>query len=81
MRCTSACSMSAQRDARYDRAAARWLARFALERRGVTLQDMRIAVAALDALPVDPAAARRTLAALCSTHGLPRAAQLCAPSG
>ncbi len=70
--------MSVQRDARYDRAATRWLARFALERRGVTLADMRAALAALDALPHDPAAARRTLAELCSAHGLPRAARLCA---
>ena len=70
--------MSDQRDARYDRAAARWLARFALERRGVTLADVRAALAALDALPDEPFAARQALAALCSAHGLPRAARLCA---
>ncbi len=70
--------MGAQRDARYERAATRWLARFALERQGVTLSDVRAAVAALDALPDDPVWARRALAALCEAHGLTRAAALCA---
>lgn len=70
--------MSAQADARYDRAAARWLARFALERRDVTLADVRAALAALEGLPRDPAASREALAALCRAHGLPRAAGLCA---
>lgn len=71
--------MGAQGDGRYDRAATRWLARFALERQSVTLADVRTAVAALNALPRDPAAARRTLAALCDAHGLARAAQVCVP--
>lgn len=71
--------MSAQRDARYDRAATRWLARFALERQGVTLADVRTAVAALKVLPHDPVGGRRTLGELCAAHGLTRAAQICAP--
>jgi hypothetical protein len=70
--------MGAQRDARYDRAATRWLARFALERQGVTLDDVRAAVAALDALPRDPVWARRALGTLCDAHGLARAAEVCA---
>jgi hypothetical protein len=72
--------MSAQRDPRYDRAATRWLARFALERRDVTLADVRAAVAALNALPSDPVAGRQALAALCSAHGLARAARLAGPA-
>src|SRR5437588_10758503 len=37
--------------ARYERAAVRWLGRFALEGRKVTIDDLRIAADALDALP------------------------------
>jgi hypothetical protein len=71
--------MSAQRDPRYDRAATRWLARFALERPNVSLADVREAVAALNALPANPVAARQSLAALCTTHGLARAARIADP--
>ncbi len=69
--------MSAQADARYDRAATRWLARFAIERPHVTLADMQAALAALDELPRDPTGSRRALAALCAAHGLARAARVC----
>src|SRR5437764_680785 len=36
---------------RYERAEVRWLGRFALEAKGVTIDDLRSAAAALDALP------------------------------
>jgi hypothetical protein len=36
---------------RYERAAVRWLGRFALEARGVTIEDLRTAAGALAALP------------------------------
>src|SRR5450755_3091394 len=36
---------------RYERAAVRWLGRFALEARAVTIRDLRAAAAALEALP------------------------------
>ena len=71
--------MSAQRDPRHDRAATRWLARFALERQGVTLADMRAGMAALNALAANPVAARRSLALLCAAHGLARAARIAEP--
>src|ERR1700729_3402541 len=38
--------------ARYDRAAVRWLGRFALEARAVMIRDLRAAAAALDAPPI-----------------------------
>ena len=47
---------------RYERAACRWLARLALER-PVGLEEIRLALAALDELPVRPAA-RSVLAGL-----------------
>src|SRR5271169_1911300 len=37
--------------ARYERAAVRWLGRFALEAHAVTIDDLRLAADALDALP------------------------------
>jgi hypothetical protein len=46
-------------DDRYERAAARWVGRFALECRRAELHDVRRALDAFDAMP-DPAA-RRTL--------------------
>ncbi len=64
--------MGAAEDARFDRAAARWLARFVLERPRVGLEDLRRAVSALRALPQDPPRARRALGALCVEHGVMR---------
>ena len=56
--------------ARYERAAVRWLGRFALEARSVTIGDLRIAAEALDALPGRPAEAMERLQRLCLTHGV-----------
>ena len=52
-------------DHRYDRAAAKWLARLAYERPGVRLDDLRFGLTALEALPYRPDAAKRQLADLC----------------
>ena len=43
--------------ARFERAAVRWVGRLALERQGVALDDLRLAVAALRRLPDDDALA------------------------
>ena len=45
-----------QDEARYPRAAARWLGRLALERPGVTLAELRLAAAACEVLPAQPEA-------------------------
>ena len=57
-------------DDRYDRAAARWLARLAYERPAVGLEDLRLGLTALEALPQNPRAAKGQLADLCRTHRL-----------
>ncbi len=55
---------------RYERAAVRWLGRFALEARGVTIADLRSAAAALAVLPQQPPEAMERLQALCLAHGV-----------
>lgn len=55
---------------RYERAAVRWLGRFALEARGVTIDDLRVAAAALDALPQRAADAMERLQSLCVLRGV-----------
>src|SRR5918912_4453707 len=50
---------------RYQRAAVRWLGRFALEARGVTIHALRLAASALDALPDQPVEAMKRLQKLC----------------
>src|SRR5438477_3051193 len=55
---------------RYERAAVRWLGRFALEARGVTVNAIRGAAEALDDLPDQPAEAMERLQRLCIVHGL-----------
>ncbi len=55
---------------RYERAAVRWLGRFALEARGVTIADLRAAAAALDALPTRSFEAMEQLQRLCVSCGL-----------
>lgn len=55
---------------RYDRAAVRWLGRFALEARMVTIHDLRTAAGALDALPRRPAEAMEQLQRLCVACGV-----------
>src|SRR5512135_2364634 len=47
--------------ARYERAAVRWLGRFALEGRRVTIADLRLAADALEVLPTSPSEAMERL--------------------
>jgi hypothetical protein len=54
----------------FERAAVRWLGRFALERPSVRIEDLREAAVAFEALASNPDGARRALAALCARHGL-----------
>jgi len=56
--------------ARYERAAVRWLGRFALEARGVTMRDLRVAAEALDALPRRASEAMERLQRLCVERGV-----------
>ena len=55
---------------RYERAAVRWLGRFALEARAVTIRDLRAAAAALDALPTRAGEAMEQLQQVCSACGV-----------
>jgi hypothetical protein len=55
---------------RYERAAVRWLGRFALEAREVTIGDLRLAAGALDALPEHPGEAMELLQRLCVARGV-----------
>lgn len=56
--------------ARYERAAVRWLGRFALEARGVTIADLRMAADALDDLPARASEAMERLQQLCLSRGV-----------
>ena len=64
--------MAAREDDAYERAATRWLARLVWERPAVGLEDLREALAALELLPRDPAAAKHALTAFCERQGLTR---------
>jgi hypothetical protein len=55
---------------RYERAAVRWLGRFALEARGVTIDALRQAADALDAPPERPDEGMGQLHYLCVAHGI-----------
>jgi hypothetical protein len=55
---------------RYERAAVRWLGRFALEARGATLDDIRVAAEALDELPRHTGDAMELLQRLCVARGI-----------
>jgi hypothetical protein len=55
---------------RYERAAVRWLGRFALEARNVSIEDLRRAADALDALPRRPTDAMERLQGLCVARGV-----------
>jgi hypothetical protein len=59
---------SAQSDERYERAATRWLARFALERPGAGLEGVRLGLLALEALPSSPDDGKDLLRHLCHRH-------------
>ena len=56
--------------ARYERAAVRSLGRFALKARNVTIDDLRQATNALDALPDRAADAMQRLQRLCVARGV-----------
>ncbi len=55
---------------RYERAAVRWLGRFALEASSVTIEALRVAADALDALPERATEAMEELQAICTAHGI-----------
>ena len=55
---------------RYERAAVRWLGRFALEARAATMRDLRAAAAALEALPTATTEAMEQLQRLCVERGI-----------
>ena len=55
---------------RYERAAVRWLGRFALEARGVTIAQMRCAAEAFELLPDQPDQAVGQLNYLCVARGV-----------
>jgi hypothetical protein len=55
---------------RFERAAVRWLGRFALEGRDVTIDALRLAADALALLPERAGEAMERLQALCSAHGV-----------
>ena len=62
--------MGAQDDRRYERAAIRWLARLVLERPTIGLDDLRTALAALQALPYDHEGGKQVLREVCRAHRL-----------
>jgi hypothetical protein len=55
---------------RFERAAVRWLGRFALERPSVRIEDLREGAVAFAALAANPDGARRALEDLCTRHGV-----------
>ena len=55
---------------RYERAAVRWLGRFALEAAGATIDDIRMAAEALEELPQRTADAMERLQRLCVARGV-----------
>ncbi len=55
---------------RFGRAAVRWVGRFALEARGVTIEDVQEAAHLLDAMPDDPGGAMEGLSQLCVARGV-----------
>jgi hypothetical protein len=57
-------------ESQYDRASVRWLGRFALEVRGVSLEELRDAATALDKLPDQPEAAMAQLQKMCIQRGV-----------
>jgi hypothetical protein len=62
--------MAHRDDEAFERAATRWLARFVVERPAVGLEDLRLGLVALQALPSNTVAAKQQLAELCERHRL-----------
>jgi hypothetical protein len=62
--------MADREDDAFERAATRWLARLVIERPAVGLEELRLGLVALQALPADAAAGREQLAQLCARHRL-----------
>jgi hypothetical protein len=62
--------MADREDEAYERAATRWLARFVIERPQAGLEDLRLGLVALQALPTNTAAAKQELAGLCARYRL-----------
>jgi hypothetical protein len=62
------CLLVRDQPERFQRAAVRWLGRFALEGRAIAIIDLQEAADALDAMPAHPAAAMERLATLCVAH-------------
>jgi hypothetical protein len=56
----------------FERAAVRWLGRFALEAREVTIEALERAAGALRAMPASPDLAMEVLSRLCVEHGVDR---------
>jgi hypothetical protein len=57
---------------RFERAAVRWLGRFALEARNVMIEALERAAAALRTMPHSPDLAMEALSQLCLEHGVER---------
>ena len=70
--------MGMERHPAFSRSAARWVARLVLER-GLNLEAVRFAVAAVAALPHHPEAAKRQLADICAHHDVQDVIGLPAP--
>ena len=65
------CLLMAQQDHRsFDRAAARWLARFTLEASNIGLEEIDQALAALSLMPEEPDRSAGKLIELGAQHGL-----------
>ena len=72
--------MSERDDARFERAAVRWLARTSLETPSMRLDDLRLGLIAFEAMPYNTGAARQTLAQLCAAHRLDGAVRVLSDS-
>ena len=67
------CLLMRDQDGRgFERAAVRWLGRFALEARNVTIEAVERAATALGTMPKSPDLAMETLSRLCIEHGVDR---------
>ena len=61
-----------QDQSRFEKAAVRWLGRFSLEARDVTISAIETAAAALRLLPQRPEASMEILSSLCLQYGVDR---------